>query len=109
MKTHYPGGQPGLAGRAGILRQEVIGRCSVTFFRRITLSGFRALCLPQGTGGVQFRFEMVRKDGARIDVSFTARRVRRPGPVCPDPLHIRGCDGRKQAEEALRVTEERLR
>jgi PAS domain S-box-containing protein len=96
----------------GYSRQEVIGRWFGDFLLPDYFERFpkRFACL-KGNGEVcNLEFEMVRKDGARIDVSFYARvAVDNQGRFVRTHCMFQDVTARKQAEEALRATEERLR
>ena len=96
----------------GYSRQEVIGRWFGDFLPPDYFELFpeRFACL-KGTGEVcNVDFEMVRKDGARITVSFYGRvAVDDQGRFVRTHCMFQDVTARKQAEEALRATEERLR
>ena len=96
----------------GYSRQEVIGRWFGDFLPPDYFERFpeRFACL-KGAGEVcNVDFEMVRKDGARITVSFYGRvAVDDQGRFVRTHCMFQDVTARKQAEEALRATEERLR
>ena len=96
----------------GYSRQEVIGRWFGDFLPPDYFERFpeRFACL-KGTGEVcNLDFEMVRKDGAQITVSFYGRvAFDDQGRFVRTHCMFQDVTARKQAEEALRATEERLR
>ena len=96
----------------GYSRQEVIGRWFGDFLPPDYYERFpERFASPNETGEVcNLDFEMVRKDGAQITVSFYGRvtfddQGRFKGTHCI----FQDMTARKQAEETLRATEERLR
>jgi PAS domain S-box-containing protein len=96
----------------GYSRQEVIGRWFGDFLPPDYFERFpeRFACL-KGTGEVcNIDFEMVRKDGVQITVSFYGRvALDDQGGFVRTHCMFQDVTARKQAEEALRATEERLR
>jgi PAS domain S-box-containing protein len=96
----------------GYSRQEVIGRWFGDFLPPDYFERFpeRFACL-KGNGEVcNLEFEMVRKDGAQITVSFFARvSVDDQGRFVRTHCMFQDMTARKRAEESLRATEERLR
>ena len=96
----------------GYSRQEVIGRWFGDFLPPDYFERFpeRFVCL-RGTGEVcNLDIEMVRKDGARITVSFYGRvAFDDQGGFVRTHCMFQDMTARKQAEEALRAAEERLR
>ena len=80
----------------GYSRQEVIGRWFGDFLPPGSLETFlEKFAAIKGSGEVcNLDFELMRKDGARISVSFSGRvALRRAGRILPDPLHVPGFDG----------------
>ncbi|MDP2045827.1 MAG: PocR ligand-binding domain-containing protein, partial [Deltaproteobacteria bacterium] len=96
----------------GYSRQEMIGRWFGDFLPPNYFERFpeRFACL-KGNGEVcNLEFEMVRKDGAQINVSFYARvSVDDQGRFVRTHCMFQDMTARKRAEESLRATEERLR
>jgi PAS domain S-box-containing protein len=96
----------------GYSRQEMIGRWFGDFLPPDYFERFpeRFACL-KGNGDVcNLEFEMVRKDGAQITVSFYARvSVDDQGRFVRTHCMFQDMTARKRAEESLRATEERLR
>jgi PAS domain S-box-containing protein len=96
----------------GYSRQEVVGRWFGDFLPPDYFERFpgRFVCL-KGTGEVcNVDFEMVRKDGAPITVSFYGRvAFDDQGGFVRSHCMFEDVTARRQTEEALRATEERLR
>ena len=96
----------------GYSRQEVIGRWFGDFLPPDYFELFpeRFACLKDTGEVCNVDFEMVRKDGARITVSFTGRvAVDDQGRFVRTHCMFEDVTARRQTEEALRATEERLR
>jgi PAS domain S-box-containing protein len=96
----------------GYSRQEVIGRWFGDFLAPDYVKLFpERFAGFKETGEVcNVDFEMVRKDGARLTVSLSGRvAVDDQGRFVQTHCIFQDVTARKQAEEALRVTEERLR
>ncbi|MDP1760688.1 MAG: PAS domain-containing protein, partial [Deltaproteobacteria bacterium] len=96
----------------GYSRQEVVGRWFGDFLPPDYFERFpeRFACL-KGTGEVcNLDFEMVRKDGTQITVSFYGRvAFDDQGGFVRTHCMFEDVTARRQTEEALRATEERLR
>jgi len=96
----------------GYSRQEVIGRWFGDFLPPDYFERFpERFAYLKGKGEVCIlEFEMVRKDAAQITVSFFARvSVDEQGRFVRTHCMFQDMTARKQAEESLRATEERLR
>ena len=96
----------------GYSRQEVIGRWFGDFLPPDYFERFpeRFACLKDTGEVCNVDFEMVRKDGAQITVSFYGRvAFDDQGGFVRTHCMVQDVTARKQAEEALRATEEGLR
>jgi PAS domain S-box-containing protein len=96
----------------GYSRQEVIGRWFGDFLPPDYFERFpeRFACFKDAGEVCNVDFEMVRKDGARITISFYGRvAFDDQGGFVRTHCMFQDVTARQQAEEALRASEERLR
>lgn len=103
------------ASMYGLTRAEIIGRHPSTLAPEKQPNGqlsanFAAKEIVAALGGTpqQFEWQALRADGTPLDVEITLGRIEFGGVVCLQAV-VRDISARKQAENALRESEEKLR